>query len=431
MIRTEQGAPCVRQRHGDDGSSRAAAILALGLVAAACGGGDDDSGGGGGDATGDEEPARPRRAARSSTASRPRPTDGWCLPEAQLAIAGIMVARTIYDTLTRPNAEGEYEPWLAESVEPNDDYTEWTITLRDGVTFHDGTDLTAEVVKNNLDAYRGSYPAPEPAAVLVHVRQHRRASTWSTRMTVQVTTQASRGWRSPPTSTAAAGSASWPRPSSTTPRLRREPDRHRAVQARRVGAQPEVRGREEPRLLGHRRRGQPAARTSTRSSSGRSSRWSSGSTPSSRARSTPCTRATPRRSPTCGAWPSPARSTPTESIDFGEVSYVMLNASKPPFDNIKARQALAYAFDFDDYNAILGDGHPHPGHRAVRPRQHRLPRRHRLPDLRPRRGRAAGRRSTRRRPASRSRSRYTTTQAAGRRSSRRPVPSRSRPRPSA
>ena len=34
----------------------------------------------------------------------------------------------------------------------------------------------------------------------------------------------------------------------------------------------------------------------------------------------------------------------------------MLNESKPPFDNIKARQALAYAFDFDEINAILNDG---------------------------------------------------------------------------
>src|SRR4029453_14552214 len=46
----------------------------------------------------------------------------------------------------------------------------------------------------------------------------------------------------------------------------------------------------------------------------------------------------------------------TESPDFGEVSYVMLNPSKPPFDNIKARQALAYAFNFDDYNQIRGKG---------------------------------------------------------------------------
>ncbi|MCZ7629588.1 MAG: ABC transporter substrate-binding protein [Microthrixaceae bacterium] len=70
-----------------------------------------------------------------------------------------MVAQTIYDTLTIPDAEGNYVPFLAESVEPNAEYTEWTIKLRDGVTFHDGTALDSTVVKNNIDAWRGKYPA--------------------------------------------------------------------------------------------------------------------------------------------------------------------------------------------------------------------------------------------------------------------------------
>ena len=51
-----------------------------------------------------------------------------------------------------------WAPYLAESVEPNEDCTQWTITLRDGVTFHDGTALDATVVKNNIDAWLGRYP---------------------------------------------------------------------------------------------------------------------------------------------------------------------------------------------------------------------------------------------------------------------------------
>ncbi|MBN2624963.1 MAG: ABC transporter substrate-binding protein, partial [Acidimicrobiales bacterium] len=85
-------------------------------------------------------------------------TNGWCLPEGQLAISGIQVARSIYDTLTVPNGEGEFVPNLAESVTPNADYTVWTIRLRPGIAFHDGSPLTADVVRNNLDAYRGQYP---------------------------------------------------------------------------------------------------------------------------------------------------------------------------------------------------------------------------------------------------------------------------------
>ena len=34
--------------------------------------------------------------------------------------------------------------------------------LPDGIKFHDGTPLTATVVKNNLDAYRGKYPGRNP-----------------------------------------------------------------------------------------------------------------------------------------------------------------------------------------------------------------------------------------------------------------------------
>jgi peptide/nickel transport system substrate-binding protein len=36
------------------------------------------------------------------------------------------------------------------------------------------------------------------------------------------------------------------------------------------------------------------------------------------------------------------------------VSYSLLNSSAPPFDDITARQAAAYATDFDELNAIIG-----------------------------------------------------------------------------
>ena len=43
------------------------------------------------------------------------------------------------------------EPWLAESVSHSDDYTVWTITLRDGIKFSNGDDLTATKVKESFD----------------------------------------------------------------------------------------------------------------------------------------------------------------------------------------------------------------------------------------------------------------------------------------
>lgn len=51
-----------------------------------------------------------------------------------------------YDSLMQFDASGEPAPWLAEQVEANEDLTEWTLTLAEGVSFHDGEALTADDV---------------------------------------------------------------------------------------------------------------------------------------------------------------------------------------------------------------------------------------------------------------------------------------------
>ncbi|MEX2268203.1 MAG: ABC transporter substrate-binding protein [Acidimicrobiia bacterium] len=89
--------------------------------------------------------------------------NGYCLPRSQLAISGIQVAAAVYDTLMVPNTKGEYVPYLAEAVTPNADFTEYTIKLREGVTFHDGTPLDATALKLNLDTYSGEPGAPQSA----------------------------------------------------------------------------------------------------------------------------------------------------------------------------------------------------------------------------------------------------------------------------
>ena len=64
---------------------------------------------------------------------------------------GAIVAK-LYDGLMRYDYEStEVVPNLAENVEVNDDATVFTITLRDGVTFHDGSPLTAEDVKYSFE----------------------------------------------------------------------------------------------------------------------------------------------------------------------------------------------------------------------------------------------------------------------------------------
>lgn len=56
----------------------------------------------------------------------------------------------------------EVVPALAEEYEPNDDLTEWTFTLREGVTFHDGSSLDAGDV---VSSYRVQWDAADPLHV--------------------------------------------------------------------------------------------------------------------------------------------------------------------------------------------------------------------------------------------------------------------------
>ena len=49
----------------------------------------------------------------------------------------------VYDTLFWSQARLDPEPWLATSAEPSEDYRTWTVNLREGVTWHDGTPFSA------------------------------------------------------------------------------------------------------------------------------------------------------------------------------------------------------------------------------------------------------------------------------------------------
>lgn len=60
----------------------------------------------------------------------------------------------VFEGLTRFMSDGSVVEGLAESWEISEDGTTYTFTLRDGVTFHDGTTMDAEDVKFTLDRAR-------------------------------------------------------------------------------------------------------------------------------------------------------------------------------------------------------------------------------------------------------------------------------------
>jgi peptide/nickel transport system substrate-binding protein len=67
-----------------------------------------------------------------------------------------MVMRSVFDPLAMPTDDLDVRGYLLESIRHNDDYTVWTLTVRDGITFHDGTPLDGNAVAINLELHRTS-----------------------------------------------------------------------------------------------------------------------------------------------------------------------------------------------------------------------------------------------------------------------------------
>lgn len=119
------------------------ATLAVGVAAAltlsACGGGSSD----GGTSTDDEV---------LSVASLMEPTS-WDPAQAN---EGHLVPfyQAVYDTLIREEPDGTLVPMLATDWEWSDDEMELTLTLRDDVTFSDGTSFDSAAVKANIEHFQ-------------------------------------------------------------------------------------------------------------------------------------------------------------------------------------------------------------------------------------------------------------------------------------
>lgn len=133
-----------------------ALVATLALVASACGSdnsSDQSEGPNGTSGTPDETVADPVQGGKL-VVGLAASTDGWVPASNRWTPSGLNIARAVYDPLAVYDTDGGVVPYLAKAFEPNDDFTEWTITLREGVTFHDGTPLDAAAVAANLEAVK-------------------------------------------------------------------------------------------------------------------------------------------------------------------------------------------------------------------------------------------------------------------------------------
>ncbi|MGY2083259.1 ABC transporter substrate-binding protein [Blastococcus sp. SYSU DS0539] len=158
---------------------RTTRLLSLGAVGAltltACSGGGErvDTGGGGGGGR--------DNTLVAAVGAQPDQLD----PHATSAYPSFQVLENVYDTLVVPNPDDlTMEPSLAESWETSEDGLTWTFTLREGVTFHDGSEFDAadvvysynRIIDEELqNAYRfenvESVEAVDPQTVEITVSQ--------------------------------------------------------------------------------------------------------------------------------------------------------------------------------------------------------------------------------------------------------------------
>jgi peptide/nickel transport system substrate-binding protein len=138
-------------------------LASISAIVAACGGGSDSGGGDGGGAA--VETAEGAISEATTAAAKTGGSMKWGMsvpgsegvnPITMIDLVTYNVCAQVFEYLVRSASDLSLQPMLATEWSANADATEWTFKLREGVTFSDGTPLTAanvvEVMENLLKA---------------------------------------------------------------------------------------------------------------------------------------------------------------------------------------------------------------------------------------------------------------------------------------
>jgi peptide/nickel transport system substrate-binding protein len=126
------------------------ATLAILLVAVGCRSSQDVPGP---DQSADAAPhdAGPPQDGGSLVVGVYQETSGWNPTYDRWAQMGALVGSSVLEPLAVLDGAGRAQPWLATGWEHDATFTSWTVHLREGVTFHDGTVFDATAVKVNIE----------------------------------------------------------------------------------------------------------------------------------------------------------------------------------------------------------------------------------------------------------------------------------------
>jgi len=138
------------------------ALLALlSLFAVSCGSkssSDQGAGGGSADTTPDlvKPVSGPPKTGGKLIFGVEAESDGWDPTQNRWAASGTEAAQAVMEPLSAFDADFHAQPYLAEAFVPNADFTSWDIKVRSGITFHDGSPCDAAAIAKFLTALRAS-----------------------------------------------------------------------------------------------------------------------------------------------------------------------------------------------------------------------------------------------------------------------------------
>src|SRR4051794_19701180 len=83
---------------------------------------------------------------------------------------GIQLANALYDPMVAFDADGRSQPYLLRSFTPSADFKTWTLEVRPGINFHDGTPVTGEAMAYYFNKLRLGPLTSIPTKMLSDVR---------------------------------------------------------------------------------------------------------------------------------------------------------------------------------------------------------------------------------------------------------------------
>lgn len=137
-----------------------AAILAAGLLAGCSSTTASKERVAAGNETTTDEAVAAAAAGRTVIIAAPQKQNTFFMPQSTTTGDRFGV-QPVLESLGRVDSDGNYYPWLAEEFITDPDALTFTIKLRDGVNFHDGSACDAEVVAWNIEMYIANGKASE------------------------------------------------------------------------------------------------------------------------------------------------------------------------------------------------------------------------------------------------------------------------------